>query len=158
MFTREISRFFRDEFLKGGYKKVVIFYNHYVNTIKQIAVCKTAIPLDASLIKEYLLAVVGHDFQLADDLIHLIDSYVMEPSHEILAQEVIPIILDMIFHDILLEAKASEHSSRMVAMKNAKENSTTISSLLNLKYNKARQMMITREVSEIVAGVESMRS
>ena len=81
----------------------------------------------------------------------------MEPSHEILAQEVIPIILDMIFHDVLLEAKASEHSSRMVAMKNAKENSATIASQLNLKYNKARQMMITREVSEIVAGVESMR-
>ena len=58
VFTREISRFFRDEFLRGQYKKVVIFYNHYVNTIKQIAVCKTAIPLDASLIKEYLLAVL----------------------------------------------------------------------------------------------------
>jgi F-type H+-transporting ATPase subunit gamma len=70
---------------------------------------------------------------------------------------VVPIILDMIFHDILLEAKASEHSSRMVAMKNAKENSTNIASQLHLKYNKARQMMITREVSEIVAGVESMK-
>jgi F-type H+-transporting ATPase subunit gamma len=46
-----------------------------------------------------------------------INSYVFEPSAHDLAEEVMPIILDMMFNDILLEAKASEHSSRMVAMK-----------------------------------------
>ena len=71
--------------------------------------------------------------------------------------EVVPIILDMIFHGLLLEAKASEHSSRMVAMKAAKDNAGSIASSLTLKYNKARQAMITREVSEITAGVESLK-
>jgi F-type H+-transporting ATPase subunit gamma len=66
-------------------------------------------------------------------------------------------ILDMMFYDIILEAKASEHSSRMIAMKNAKDNAKKIAGALTLKYNKARQSMITREVSEITAGVESMK-
>jgi len=61
------------------------------------------------------------------------------------------------FFDIMLEAKASEHSSRMIAMKNAKESANKIADNLTLEYNKARQAMITREVSEITAWVESMK-
>ena len=78
-------------------------------------------------------------------------SYDLEPTPEKLANEVIPMILDLIFFDILLEAKASEHSSRMVAMKNAKESAKKIADKLTLQYNKARQAIITREVSEITA-------
>jgi F-type H+-transporting ATPase subunit gamma len=63
----------------------------------------------------------------------------------------------MMFHDILLEAKASEHSARMVAMKWAKDNAYKIADELTLKYNKARQSLITKEVSEIVAWVESLK-
>ena len=60
-------------------------------------------------------------------------------------------------YDVLLNAKASEHSSRMVAMKNAKDNANRIAKNLTTKYNKARQSAITTEVSEITAGVESMK-
>jgi F-type H+-transporting ATPase subunit gamma len=63
----------------------------------------------------------------------------------------IPMILDMMFYDVLLEAKASEHSARMIAMKNAKDNAAKIASELTLVYNKARQSAITAEVSEITA-------
>ena len=80
-----------------------------------------------------------------------------EPTPEALANEVIPMILDMIFYDILLESKASEHSARMIAMKNAKDSADKIAGRLTLQYNKARQAIITREVSEITAGVESMK-
>jgi F-type H+-transporting ATPase subunit gamma len=76
---------------------------------------------------------------------------------ETIAMDVIPMILDMMFYDIILEAKASEHSARMVAMKAAKDNSKKIADMLTLKYNKARQGLITREVSEIVAGVEALK-
>jgi len=77
--------------------------------------------------------------------------YEIEPSEEEVAKEVIPIILDMMFFDVLLDAKASEHSSRMIAMKNAKDSANKIASNLTLKYNKARQALITREVSEITS-------
>ena len=52
--------------------------------------------------------------------------------------------------------KASEHSARMVAMKNASDNAKEVSKVLTLKYNKARQAAITREVSEITGGMEAM--
>jgi F-type H+-transporting ATPase subunit gamma len=83
--------------------------------------------------------------------------YDMEPSEEVIAMQVIPMILDMMFFDMLLEAKASEHSARMVAMKAAKDNANKFASKLTLAYNKARQAAITKEVSEIVSGVESLK-
>jgi F-type H+-transporting ATPase subunit gamma len=60
-----------------------------------------------------------------------------------------------IFHSIL-EANASEHSARMIAMKNASDNAKEISRGLKLHFNKVRQAAITREVSEIVGGMEAM--
>jgi F-type H+-transporting ATPase subunit gamma len=69
----------------------------------------------------------------------------------------IPMILDALFHETLLEARASEHAARMLAMKNAKDSANKKASVLTLAYNKARQGAITKEVSEIVSGVESMK-
>jgi len=66
-------------------------------------------------------------------------------------------VLDMLVYEIFLEAKASEHSARMVAMKNAKDSAVKKVDSLTLSYNKARQASITKEVSEIVSGVESMK-
>jgi F-type H+-transporting ATPase subunit gamma len=84
-------------------------------------------------------------------------NYVIEPSKEELLKHIVPLILDSMFYDILLESKASEHASRMIAMKNAKDNANKFASKLQLSYNKARQAAITKEVSEIVSGVESMK-
>jgi F-type H+-transporting ATPase subunit gamma len=61
----------------------------------------------------------------------------------------------MLYH-AMMEAKASEHSARMVAMKNASDKAKDVSRSLNLVYNKARQAAITREVSEITGGIEAM--
>lgn len=159
LFTKNISKLMRDEFLSGKYNKVVVFYNHYVNTIKQISVAKTQLPIDSEGIKDYLMHTLEDYVDLEKEIKNLDDtySYDLEPTPEKLANEVIPMILDMIFYDTLLVAKASEHSSRMIAMKNAKDSAKKIADGLTLKYNKARQAIITREVSEITAGVESMK-
>jgi F-type H+-transporting ATPase subunit gamma len=157
VFTKSISQMAREEFLKGKYKKVVVFYNYYVNTIKQVAVAKISLPVSAEDIKKYLMETVEDHFDLEKELEMTVTKYHLEPEPEILVGEVIPIILDMIFHGLLLEAKASEHSARMVAMKAAKDNAANIASNLTLRYNKARQAMITTEVSEITAGVESIK-
>ena len=63
----------------------------------------------------------------------------------------------MIYH-ALLENKASEHSARMVAMKNATDKSKEMAKALTLVYNKERQAVITAEVSEITGGIEAMKS
>ena len=158
LFTKRISKMMRDEFSEGKYSKVVVFYNHYINTVNQIPVVKPSLPINANIIKDYLTSILEGHYDLKeldknDDVYH----YDIEPTPKELANEVIPIILDMIFYYSLLEAKASEHSARMIAMKNAKDNANKIVSQLTLKYNKARQTFITREVSEIIAWVESLK-
>ena len=143
-------------FLSEDYKKVVIFYNHFVNSIKQIPVARDFLPIDKKGIEKYLEKVIANE-KVIYDIKQDITEYTVEPSLEIVAQEVIPLILDMMFYDILLEAKASEHSARMVAMKAAKDSANSIAKKLTLAYNKARQAMITKEVSEIVSWVEALK-
>jgi F-type H+-transporting ATPase subunit gamma len=63
----------------------------------------------------------------------------------------------LIFHS-LMESKASEHSARMVAMKNATDKSKEVAKALTLKFNKARQAAITAEVSEITGGMEALKT
>ena len=66
-------------------------------------------------------------------------------------------IYDLVTFEAFLESKASEHAARMVAMKNAKDSANKKVKGLTLTFNKARQSAITKEVSEIVSGVESMK-
>ncbi len=155
-FVKGVTQIIYDKYLTGDYGKVVVFYNYYVNSIKQVPMAREFLPIDDAGVKKYLEDIVD-DAEKLKSLENDITDYIIEPSMESIAMEVIPMILDMMFYDIILEAKASEHSARMVAMKAAKDNSKKIADMLTLQYNKARQAMITREVSEIVAGVESLK-
>lgn len=158
-FIKNISRLLRDEFLSGKYNKVVVFYNHYVNTIKQVAVDRNFLPIKEKEIEEYLMKTAENFFDVKKEIEASKDKkeYDIEPNTEVIVNEIIPMILDMMFYDVVLEAKASEHSSRMIAMKSAKDNAKKIAGALTLKYNKARQAMITKEVSEITGGVEALK-
>lgn len=84
-------------------------------------------------------------------------SYTIEPSAEAVLGAILPKLLNVVTFHALMEAKASEHSARMVAMKNATDKSKEVAKELTLEYNKARQAAITREVSEITSGIEAMR-
>jgi F-type H+-transporting ATPase subunit gamma len=155
-FIKSVTQVVYDKYLTGDYGKVVVFYNYYVNSIKQVPVAREFLPIDDAAVKKYLMDIID-DKDALSEIAHDVTDYIIEPSMEAIAMDVIPMILDMMFYDIVLEAKASEHSARMVAMKAAKDNSKKIADMLTLQYNKARQAMITREVSEIVAGVESLK-
>lgn len=154
---RTVSRQLVDLCLSSKYSKVTVFYTHYINTIKQIAVAREFLPILPEQIKEYLFTIVGNDITEEELKLDSSISYQIEPSPTAIINEIIPIILDMMFYDMLLESKASEHSSRMIAMKNAKDNAKKIAWALTLKYNKARQAMITKEVSEITGWVEALK-
>lgn len=92
-----------------------------MNSIKQVAVARDFLPIDKAAIKSYLMSIIDDD-ALIQEIETDITDYIIEPSIEVIASELIPMILDMMVYDILLEAKASEHSARMVAMKAAKDN------------------------------------
>ncbi len=154
-FAKSSSRLIIDKFTSGEYNKVVVFYNYYVNTIKQIPVARWFFPLTDEVIEKYFSAILWSEYKYLEDDESL--QYTIEPSTEDLIEEVLPMLVDSMFYDILIESKASEHSSRMIAMKNAKDNANKYASKLTLQYNKARQAAITKEVSEIVSWVESMK-
>ncbi|MDP2650353.1 MAG: FoF1 ATP synthase subunit gamma, partial [bacterium] len=84
-------------------------------------------------------------------------AYTVEPSPEAVLEAVIPSLSNIVVYHALLEAKAGEHSARMVAMKSATDKAGELSHALMLKFNKARQAAITREVSEITSGLEAMK-
>ena len=155
-FSKSASRLISEKFVSEGYDKVVVFYNYYVNTIKQIPVSRDFLPLTDESIEKYFKATLWDDYKESknkDDSY----KYTVEPTVEELVEEVLPMLIDSMFYDILIESKASEHSSRMIAMKNAKDNANKYASKLQLQYNKARQAAITKEISEIVGWVESMK-
>ena len=158
-FTRSVVDLLMTEFLTWKYKKVKIFYNYYVSAIKQIPVSRSFLPISKEWVKDYLIKIASKYIDIEEEMkkTEALGEYEVEPSKAELAEKILPIIVHMMFFDIMLEAKASEHSSRMIAMKNAKEAAVKIAKKLTLQYNKARQAMITREVSEITAWVESMK-
>ncbi len=158
-FTKGVIDMILTEFMWGKYKKVKVFYSYYVSAITQVPVARDFLPISQKWVRKYLTKVAEQHFDLDKELAKNegINQHEIEPSKWELAERILPIIIHMMFFDILLEWKASEHSARMIAMKNAKESAHKIAWELTLKYNNARQAMITREVSEITAGVESMK-
>lgn len=156
--VKPVSSMLREVFTKQVHEKlnydaIKIVHSYYVSAINQKAIIKQFLPLDRADIMEFLSEIVGQDTSTLSEP----QEYTIEPDTETIVNEVIPMILSMLLYEILLESKASEHSARMVAMKNAKDSATKKVSALTLSYNKARQASITKEVSEIVSGVESMK-
>jgi F-type H+-transporting ATPase subunit gamma len=82
--------------------------------------------------------------------------YIFEPSAEAILNEVIPRFTELQILQAIRESLASEHSARMVAMRNASESAETLSDELQLEYNKARQLAITSEILDIIGGVEAL--
>lgn len=160
LFAKSISRLIQEKFLTPEYSKIKLFYNHYVNTIKQVPVAREFLPLTKVGIEMYFKQVFGEDYYEDKEYLKKDtkkSDYTIEPSKAEVLNELLPMLIDSMFFDTLIEAKASEHSSRMIAMKNAKDNANKYASKLTLAYNKARQAAITKEVSEIVSWVESMK-
>lgn len=158
-FSKDITALIVEKFMTGEYKKVVVFYNYYVNTMTQLPVARKFLEISKEDIISYFKQVLGdEDFaSLETELKEENLDFDFEPNKEELAEEIVPFILDMMLFDIILSSKASEHSSRMIAMKSAKDNANKYAKKLTLQYNKARQAAITTEISEISAGAEAMK-
>ena len=84
-----------------------------------------------------------------------IDSYLVEPSRERVLKLLVEHLIRMQFYHLILETNASEHAARRMAMKSASDNAKDLFSNLSIVYNKSRQAGITKEITEIVSGIES---
>ncbi len=132
--SRRIVRFAISEWQTGKYSKLSIIYNHYVSAITQLPVVKTIFPINQADIELFLTKSAGKTFEK-----ETLASYTIEPDIATIVDYTIPMILDAMIHETLLESRASEHAARMVAMKNAKDSANKKGASLTLIYNKARQ-------------------
>jgi len=143
------------------YQKVSIIYQNFLSTFEQLPTLRTVLPLNPDEIKlmmEGIKPKTGKWNEVADKDNGTATDYTVEPSSEEVLNVLIPQLVSIIIYHALIESKASEHSARMVAMKNATDKSKEMIKSLTIKYNKARQAAITAEVSEITAGAEAMKS
>ncbi len=144
-------------FLNKEFDRVDVVYTNFKSTFEQSAIAHKVLPLSIETVSEIVSGIVPVKGKFAVvDRVKGPASYTAEPSTEVVVDALIPRLVSVLFFHALLESKASEHSARMVAMKNASDKSRDLSKLLTRKYNKARQALITREVSEIVGGIEAM--
>lgn len=139
------------------YNQVVAVYNQFRSTFEQDAVVRHILPLDRDEISKIVEGIVPETGKFSDvNGNGKNELYTVEPDHETVLAALLPHLLRTLLYHSLLEAKASEHSARMVAMKNASEKARDLSRDLTRTLNSARQTQITREVGEIVGGIEAM--
>ena len=153
----ELSREVSEGFLRGDYDKVITVYSNFKSTFEQIPTLRRLLPLSLPALKDIVEGIVpakgkwSHESPLAAPA-----SYEVEPSGSEVLDLLIPRLIAVSLYHMLLEAKASEHSARMVAMKSASDKSKEVAHDLERLYNKIRQAAITREVSEIISGREAL--
>ena len=149
-----ISKLSIDEFSLGNYDKVLVAYTDFVSALNQKPNIKQILPVSKSNLKELLenLGEIKNNQEKNKKEDKKID-YLVEGNTKDLIASLAEKLTRMQIYQMLLESNASEQSSRMMAMKNASEASREMIDGLTLMFNKARQANITREISEISAGM-----
>jgi F-type H+-transporting ATPase subunit gamma len=150
-----ISKMVIDEYVSGRYDKVLVAYTDFISALTQRPNIKQILPISKTDLKELIENIehVGREEVKPDNSK---TNYLFEGNIEELLSSLAEKLTRMQIYQMLLESNASEQSSRMVAMKNASEASGEMIDDLTLVFNKARQSNITREISEISAGMASM--
>lgn len=144
-------------FRAGEVDRVVVAYQNFVSTFEQRPTLRTVFPLSVEDLQAVVedIAPKRGAFSAAPAP-SMPAAYTLEPSEAEVLNAILPMLASIIVYHALLEAGASEHSARMVAMKSASDKAGEMQERLTLQFNKARQAAITREVSEITGGMEAM--
>ena len=143
--ARAIAAFARDLFLEREVDQVQVVATHFVNTLTQQPFSLEYLPVGE------IKALKLEGLEPAEELAHVTE-FRCEPSVEVLLGYLLSHYLNIYLYQVLLDAKASEQSARMVSMKNATDNAERLIKDLTLEYNKVRQGNITKELLDIAGG------
>lgn len=146
--ARAIARMAVELFENGEVDHVDIAFTNFINTLSQKPEVQTLLPITE--IKGVQAGVEGEE--MVSELQGGTAEFLFEPSAGGVLGALLPHYINFQVHQILLEAKASEFSSKMVAMKNATDNANDLIKDLTLEYNKMRQAAITNELLEITTA------
>jgi F-type H+-transporting ATPase subunit gamma len=153
-----ITDFLIEGYIRGDFDKVVSFVTTFVSALRQDVIIRDLLPVTFNSLKrsvEELIPRTGRYSQyLNAKLFESADEaeYLIEPSPGEVLDRLAPQLLKVRIHNLLMEANASEHSARRLAMKNASDNASDLSQRLNIEYNKSRQAAITNQIIEVTSG------
>lgn len=158
----EVVELIMKRFVDDTYDECVLVYTNFHSTFEQEPVVRTILPLSVDGVRAMIagIAPVRGKFAESDEQFKeesQTRDYLFEPSPERVFETLLPRLLAIEIHHAFLESKASEHSARMVAMRNASDKAKEVTFFLTRDFNKARQSAITREMSEIIGGIEAMK-
>ena len=143
---KALTKMVLEDFINNKYDEIYLAYTDFVSTIIQKPRIKKLLPF--SVEKDAELGEVG---LVSKEEIKFYE-FLFEPSPDIVLEYLLPRLVEVQIYQALLESNASEHSARMVAMKNASDAASEMIFDLTLSYNQARQAAITREIAEISGG------
>jgi F-type H+-transporting ATPase subunit gamma len=153
--SKPLSKFCIEKFLNRDVDKVTVLYTHFINTINQRPVSQTLLPISGLDLPKGERTEGAIDpagmIQRTEDVDPML-GYLFEPNALQVLDTMLPYYVDYQVFQMILDARASEHSARMVAMKNATDNANQFIKDLTLEYNKMRQASITTELLEIATA------
>lgn len=152
-------------FLEGSWDRVMTISTHFRSTLKQTPLARQILPVEVEKIAETVQEIVPEHGRFADEAakskaqmtnVKTETEFILEPSPEQTLNTLVPHLVTMQLYHVVLEANASEHSARMVAMKTASDNASDLADGLTLEFNKARQAGITKEIIEITSTMNAL--
>ena len=145
-----IARVAIDGFLAGDYDEVYLAYTRFINTLRQEPTVRLLLPISSGIEGKVMSRHLTEVRTMATT------DYLYEPDPGTLLATIVPRFTELQIYQAVLEALASEHSARMVAMQSATNNANDLVSDLTLTYNKLRQDAITKEMLDIAGGAEAL--
>lgn len=147
--SKQVSKFCIEKFLSGEVDKVTVVFTDFINTLTQTPKARTLLPIQSFEVNIDLGgASESSTVKVSEDE----TEYLYEPSMNSVLEGILPHYVHFQVYQMALDARASEHSARMVAMKSATDNARQLIKDLTLEYNKIRQASITTELLEITTA------
>jgi len=162
--TAEIVNFIQDGFKGGNWRSVRIIYTNFLSALKQEVLVRKILPFHTHTFEEIIREIIPQKGRYANVPNTISDKeivntdYIFEPDTKEIIENLLPELLAVEIYHTILEANASEHSSRMIAMKSASDSAGELIDTLTIKFNNARQAAITKELIEITAGKEALNN
>lgn len=146
---------------RGEIGECLVTYQNFISTFEQEPTVRAILPITPEGMREIVAGIRPargkYAPQKGEEPVRPPAAYTIDPNPEEVLSVLLPKLLNVALFHALLEAKASEHSARMVAMKGATDKAGEMARGLTRTFNKVRQAAITGEVSEITSGIEAMR-
>ena len=164
--VKPLSDFLVKGYLNRDFDRVIVISTHFRSALKQEPHVRRILPIDFDHVADTIREIIPERGKFADLIkehhisfvpeLEKIKEYTIEPTPEKVLEKLAEHLFFMQVYHLIVEANASEHSARRMAMKTASDNAKDLGEKLNLQYNKSRQSRITTEISEISAGAEAL--